>query len=155
MHHDKFLLWGIPISPKLREPPQNKRSLHSSVRLKEELQQADIALRRSEFVASEQGGEVTENPVFQALRYRLGIVVRQDYFRVADHPEVIRPVLRQTVHPPYLEHPSAIGLSNQLGRFVFCPSPITSGYSWLRTSQNTIPRASAAPASAATVEGAV
>ena len=44
---------------------------------------------------------VTYNPVFQALRYRLGIVVRQDYFRVADPPEVIRPVLRQTVHPPY------------------------------------------------------
>ena len=101
MHNDKFLSLGILIFPKLREPPQNKRSLHSSVRLKEELQQADIALRRSEFVASEQGGEVTENPVFQALRYRLGIVVRQDYFRVADHPEVIRPVLRQTVHPPY------------------------------------------------------
>jgi hypothetical protein len=26
---------------------------------------------------------------------------KPNYFRVADHPEVIRPVLRQTVHPPY------------------------------------------------------
>ena len=76
-------------------------------------------------------------------------------FRIADPPEVIRPVLRQLSILRIVEHPSAIGLSNQLGRFVFCPSPITSGYSWLRTSQNTIPRASAATASAATVEGAV
>ena len=42
--------------------------------------------------------DLSKNPVLHALRYRLGIVARQDYFRMGDHASTITGTYRVQLH---------------------------------------------------------